>query len=95
MRTFVAPLRRLAKFLAALNALFIIAFVILQFGGVFDNCWCDSCRLSLGWRAHNVHDLNTGDLNATGTYTWWKVGLGFAGGAGVGFELGHVSCCGS
>lgn len=40
--------RILGKLLASANAIFVIATSIIQFTGLFDNCWCDACIPSLG-----------------------------------------------
>ena len=40
--------RLLGKLLASANAIFVIATSIIQFTGLFDNCWCDACIPSLG-----------------------------------------------
>ena len=40
--------RVLGKLLASANAIFVIATSIMQFTGLFDNCWCDACIPSLG-----------------------------------------------
>ena len=43
-------LRRLGKTLAALNAFWIVAICVLQFGSFFSRCFCSSSVLELGWR---------------------------------------------
>ncbi|KAL8789469.1 MAG: hypothetical protein Q9195_006794 [Heterodermia aff. obscurata] len=40
--------RLLGKLLASANAIFVIATSIIQFTGLFDNCWCDACIPSRG-----------------------------------------------
>ena len=40
--------RLLGKLLASANAIFLVATSIIQFTGLFDNCWCDACIPSLG-----------------------------------------------
>ena len=48
----LAVLMRLAsKFLAAANALFLVATSAIQFTGLYDTCWCDACIPSLGRQA--------------------------------------------
>ncbi|KAJ7447653.1 hypothetical protein FB451DRAFT_1290065 [Mycena latifolia] len=45
-------LRRAAKTLACLNAIWIVLTCTFQFTGVYDTCWCNSSRLYLGSRAY-------------------------------------------
>ena len=48
----LAVLTRLfGKLLAAANAVFVVATSVIQFTGLFDNCWCDACIPSLGKKA--------------------------------------------
>ena len=42
------PLRIVGKALAAANALFVVGDSVIQFTGLFDNCWCDACIPTLG-----------------------------------------------
>jgi hypothetical protein len=57
-------LRRLAKFLAACNAAWILLAFLLQFGNFYDRCYCNSDVLGLGKRAHNVMQLTGNDISA-------------------------------
>lgn len=45
--------RLIGKSLAAANAIFLVATSAIQFTGLYDNCWCDACILSIvekvGW----------------------------------------------
>lgn len=43
--------RLFGKFLAAANALYLVATSVIQFTGLYDTCWCDSCIPSLGRQA--------------------------------------------
>ena len=40
--------RLLGKLLASANAILVVATSIIQFTGLFDNCWCDASGASLG-----------------------------------------------
>ncbi|KAJ7784477.1 hypothetical protein B0H16DRAFT_1492644 [Mycena metata] len=57
-------LRRVAKFLATLNAAWIITAFLLQFGNFYDRCFCNSDVLGLGKMAHNVMVLEGSDISA-------------------------------
>jgi hypothetical protein len=54
VRLLSITLRRLGKLLAACNATWIITVCFMQFGNLFDTCYCNSCVTSLGNRAYNV-----------------------------------------
>ena len=41
----------MGKSLATINAAFIVVTSIVQFTGLYDNCWCDACIPSLGKKA--------------------------------------------
>ena len=43
--------RLLGKSLAAANAAFVVVNSVIQFTGLYDNCWCDACIPSLGKKA--------------------------------------------
>jgi len=56
-------LRRLAKFIAAFNAVWAVVVCVCQLGNVFDNCFCNSSVFSLGTkRAYAVIDLEPLDF---------------------------------
>ncbi|KAJ7784478.1 hypothetical protein B0H16DRAFT_1492647 [Mycena metata] len=69
-------LRRLAKFLATLNAALIIGVFLLRFGNFFNRCYCNSNVISLGKMAHDVIVLGAGDLTAMRTS--WTGGVALA-----------------
>ncbi|KAJ7321231.1 hypothetical protein DFH08DRAFT_889398 [Mycena albidolilacea] len=57
-------LRRAAKILACMNAIWIVSACVAQFAGVYENCWCNS---SLGHRAYTVMYFTQEDIQ-----NWWK-----------------------
>ncbi|KAJ7505225.1 hypothetical protein B0H11DRAFT_1977575 [Mycena galericulata] len=57
-------IRRLAKFLATLNAAWILAAFLLQFGNAYDTCYCNSDVLGLGKRAYMTMLLEQSDISA-------------------------------
>ncbi|KAJ2932954.1 hypothetical protein H1R20_g4115, partial [Candolleomyces eurysporus] len=56
-RHFAIFLRRLAKLLATVNALWILAACLFQFGNFFDRCYCNSSVFGRGRGAYNVIKL--------------------------------------
>ena len=46
--------RLAAKTLAALNVVLLILAALFQFSNLSDNCWCNSCKLSLHSKAYIV-----------------------------------------
>ncbi|KAJ7081433.1 hypothetical protein C8R44DRAFT_906372 [Mycena epipterygia] len=73
-------LRRLAKFLATCNAVFIITAFILQFGNFYDRCYCDANVLGLGkHRGYSEMVLTASDLSVTKTAWIGGVSLAFTG----------------
>ncbi|KAJ7134707.1 hypothetical protein C8R44DRAFT_433145 [Mycena epipterygia] len=72
-------LRRLAKFLAILNASWILLAFLLQFGNFYDRCYCNSDVLGLGKRAHNDMLLEPSDISAMKTLWIGGVVLAVAG----------------
>jgi hypothetical protein len=69
-------LRRLGKTIAIVNAMWIVVLCLLQFGNVFDQCYCNSSVLSLGERAIAV--FVPSDDEVAGVYRAW-IGGGFLG----------------
>ncbi|KDR67251.1 hypothetical protein GALMADRAFT_1358594 [Galerina marginata CBS 339.88] len=57
-------LRRCGKFLAALNAGWIVAMGIIQFSSVFDRCYCNSSVFGLRKNAYNVITLTPDDAGS-------------------------------
>jgi len=68
-------LRRSAKILASINAIWIILACLLYFGNFFDRCWCNSCALYLGNRAYSVIELLPEDVAALNTLSMGGVSL--------------------
>ncbi|KAF7298999.1 hypothetical protein MIND_00848100 [Mycena indigotica] len=56
-------LRRSAKVLATLNAVWILVAFLLQFANFYDRCYCNSDVIGLGKRAHNVMLLLGPDIS--------------------------------
>jgi hypothetical protein len=59
--------RVLGKSLAAANAVFIVASAVIQFTGLYDNCWCDACipslRKNAGWIVTFASDAQIAPAN--------------------------------
>ena len=55
--------RLLGKFIAAFNAIWILLACVLQFGGFFDSCYCNSSIFSLRDHAYNIISLTLGDVS--------------------------------
>jgi hypothetical protein len=55
-------LRRLAKVLASLNAVWIVLVCLFQFGSFFDRCWCNSSVFYLGKNAYTVIEVGPEDV---------------------------------
>ena len=55
--------RLLGKFIAAFNAIWILLACVLQFGGFFDSCYCNSNIFSLRDHAYNAILLTPGDVS--------------------------------
>jgi hypothetical protein len=63
-------LRRLAKFMAVCNAIWIVLSCIFQFSSFFDGCWCNSSVLGRGKSgAYCVIDYQQSDIKGF-TSTW-------------------------
>ena len=61
--TLAVIFRRMGKFIASLNAIWIVFANVAEFSNLFDNCWCNSDVLSLGYaRGYNVIQATTADL---------------------------------
>ncbi|KAF5348996.1 hypothetical protein D9758_012735 [Tetrapyrgos nigripes] len=60
-------LRRLAKILAAINAIGIFVTNMFQFSGFFDRCYCDSSVIGLGKNAYNVINFEEEDVSSMRT----------------------------
>jgi hypothetical protein len=74
-------LRRLAKLMAGLNAVWLIAIGLLQFSSFFDRCYCRSSVMGLGKHAYIIISLVSVDLN--GMRTAWVSALFLAAGAAM------------
>jgi hypothetical protein len=55
-------LRRLGKVVASFNATWLIVSSLLQLGGYFDRCYCNSSVIGLGARAYNVILITAADM---------------------------------
>ncbi|KAJ7144534.1 hypothetical protein C8R44DRAFT_657908 [Mycena epipterygia] len=58
----VILIRRTAKLLACLNAIWIVLSCLFQFSGVFGTCWCQASAFYLGPRAYAVMFFTKADL---------------------------------
>ncbi|KAG1788940.1 uncharacterized protein HD556DRAFT_1495779 [Suillus plorans] len=77
-------LRWSGKFLATVNAVWLITASMLQFADVYDNCYCNSSALGRGVQhAYNIVMTDSLDLGLTET-AWWG-GLALACSTSVGF----------
>jgi hypothetical protein len=74
-------LRRLGKLIAALNAVVIIFTGLLQSGGFYDRCYCNSSVIGLGKNAYNVISLLPGD--GEGVHVAWIGGFVLAAGVAI------------
>lgn len=85
--TFAVVFRRLGKFIAWLNAIWIVFANVAEFANLFDNCWCNSNVLTLGpARAYVVIQPTMADFGA--------VKAGWIGGVimGTGSSIFFVLC---
>lgn len=55
-------LRRIGKFVATLNAIWIVVMCLFQFSSFFDRCYCDSSVIGLGKRAFYTLQLTEEDI---------------------------------
>ncbi|KAJ7242962.1 hypothetical protein C8J57DRAFT_1366608 [Mycena rebaudengoi] len=76
-------LRRLAKVLASLNAVWIVLVCLFQFGSFFDRCWCNSSVFYLGKNAYTVIEVSPEDV--AGLKAPWIGGVVLASGCAVMF----------
>ncbi|KAJ7148681.1 hypothetical protein C8R43DRAFT_888665, partial [Mycena crocata] len=81
-------LRRIAKVLASMNAIWIILVCLFQFGSFFDRCWCNSSVFQLGKDAYNVIDVKPEDVEALDAP--WIGGVALASGCAILF-MGFVN----
>jgi len=77
--------RLLGKFIAAFNAIWIVLVNMLQFGGFFDRCYCNSNVLSLRDRAYNVIAMMPGDVSVIKSA--WVGGVCMAAGSVIVYTL--------
>ena len=63
-------LRRIGKFVAVVNALWLIVSSLLEFTGLYDNCWCSSVQFSLREHAWIVLFKGKEDLRTTAIGPW-------------------------
>ncbi|KAJ7242964.1 hypothetical protein C8J57DRAFT_1366610 [Mycena rebaudengoi] len=76
-------LRRLAKVLASLNAVWIVLACLFQFGSFFDRCWCNSSVFYLSKNAYTVIEVAPEDV--AGLNAPWIGGVVLASGCAVMF----------
>lgn len=63
-------LRRLGKFVAGVNAVWLIVSSLLEFIGLYDNCWCSGVKLGLGNRGWIVLFKNEENLRNSALAPW-------------------------
>ena len=85
-------LRRTGKFIAFINALWILTASLFQFSSFYNTCYCESSALSRGVNKAYILFLTGDDLIGMGTRKVWIGGVLFACGASVLF-LGVVQVC--
>ncbi|KAJ7702649.1 hypothetical protein B0H17DRAFT_1127599 [Mycena rosella] len=68
-------MRRTAKTLACMNAVWIVLACGLQFAGLYGTCWCTSSALYLGSRAYTVMIWTDSDIHIFWTALWISTGL--------------------
>lgn len=66
-------LRRMGKFIATINAIWLVLTSMFQFSNFFDRCWCNSSVLGLQGAAYTVIDFSHFDL--TGMRAAWIYGV--------------------
>ncbi|KAJ7720292.1 hypothetical protein DFH07DRAFT_308663 [Mycena maculata] len=81
-------LRKTGKFLASVNAVWIVLACLFQFGSFYDRCWCNSSVFYLGKNAYNVIDVGPADVEALNAP--WIAGVGLASGCAILF-LGFIN----
>ncbi|KAF8996104.1 hypothetical protein BDQ17DRAFT_1392086 [Cyathus striatus] len=78
-------LRRIGKFTASINAIWIVVLCMFQFTNFYDTCYCNSSVLGLGSSAYNVIILVKDDLSSMRFA--WSCGVGLAGGTAAIFII--------
>ena len=77
--------RLLGKLIAAFNAIWIVLVNMLQFGGFFDRCYCNSSVLSLRDHAYNVIMMMPDDVSVIKSA--WIGGVCMAAGSVIVYTL--------
>ncbi|KAF8996106.1 hypothetical protein BDQ17DRAFT_1364729 [Cyathus striatus] len=80
-KSLAVHLRRAGKFVAMLNAIWIVISCMFQFTNFFDRCYCNSSVFGLRSRAYNVILPRMEDLS--GMRAAWIGGVGLAGGSAI------------
>jgi len=62
--------RLFAKILAVVNTVILILIEILEFIGLFDNCWCKACHLQYGDKSWVVLFRSDADYQKIGQSAW-------------------------
>jgi hypothetical protein len=62
LKTLAVGLRRAGKFFATCNAIGIVLVCTLEFGNVFDTCYCNGSVIGLQGRAYNVITIQASDV---------------------------------
>lgn len=80
-------LRRIGKFLAVLNALWLVASSLMEFIGLYDNCWCSGTVPGHGHNGWIVLFKNKQDSRNSAIGPW-------IGGTAITFLTCAVACIG-
>ncbi|EXL89892.1 hypothetical protein NOF04DRAFT_9770 [Fusarium oxysporum II5] len=68
---FGSNITRLAgKFLAVANSIVLVQIAVLEFVGLFDNCWCKSCHLQFGDNGYAVLFRSNEDYQKIAEGSW-------------------------
>jgi hypothetical protein len=76
--------RMLGKTIVVVNAMWLILSSLFQYIGMFENCWCQGCELSLGVRGWVMLFKTSADLAASASSQW-----------GGGVAMSIIVCCGA
>ena len=74
-------LRHLGKFIVSVNAIWIVISCLFQFSNFYDQCYCNSCVISMGSKAFNLITLNHDDIS--GIRNTWIGGAYLAAGCAI------------
>ncbi|KAH7232418.1 hypothetical protein B0J15DRAFT_409137 [Fusarium solani] len=62
--------RLAGKFLAVANSIVVVQIAVLEFVGLFDNCWCKSCHLQFGDNGYAVLFRSDEDYRKIAKGSW-------------------------